>query len=207
MAVPPLAKLAGCAGPFLIVAAAVLCIARAGRRPPLARAALLAFCLAAVLAPVGGLPVYGYFWGVIGQPSITTMLLLGGVVVARLSNRRPLPSADVKWLLGCVAAAGFVLYPTGLGLTSVDAYRFGYRPLALLVILPALAVTGWASGKRAAALFPVVAVAAFDLRLLESENLWDYLTDPVVTLFAWGWVICSIVRRCRCVPPAVQRLV
>ncbi len=29
---------------------------------------------------------------------------------------------------------------------------------------------------------------------LESENLWDYLVDPFIVFYAWGWVIYTLVK-------------
>jgi hypothetical protein len=94
----------------------------------------------------------------------------------------------VQWL---VAAGGLLLYPLTLGLGAWDPYRLGYGDPwflgALLVValhslvvdrglvtfVVALAVLGWAAGAG------------------ESRNLWDYLLDFAVFL----WALSSLLFR------------
>ena len=60
-----------------------------------------------------------------------------------------------------------------LALATIICWR--YRPGAALVIL--------------------FGVLAFDLGLLTSTNLWDYLLDLPLVLFAWGWALAISLRR------------
>ena len=193
--VPVAARIAAAAGPFLATAAAACVAARCERRPPAVRAAIVVAALVLVLLPVRGLPLYGYAWGIIGQPSITTMLLLACVVASRLFRRRLMEAGDAQWIFRVAAVAGLVLYPTGMGFTTMDAYRLGFQPRFLLVALAVIAGCAWIAGRRGAALVAVAAVAAFDLHVLESYNLWDYLTDPMLTVVAWCWAIWRLAHR------------
>lgn len=38
-------------------------------------------------------------------------------------------------------------------------------------------------------IFIVIAVIVFNFHVLESDNLWDYLIDPIITLYAWAWIL------------------
>ena len=155
-------------------------------------------CLVAVLLPINGLAVFEYFTGVVGEISVTLALLLICVMISQLIDIRILPGRDLSAIACALAVAGLVLYPPAMGLVSADIYRLGYQPTALLLVLIALALWAWASKRNMAAFAVLIAVAAFDLRLLESDNLWDYLTDPLLTFWAWGWmlsVLCAGVWR------------
>jgi hypothetical protein len=181
----------------LLVATMGMLALRAGTRPPFFRITLLALSVAAALLPTQGLPLSGYLLGLCGEFSITSLLLLMGILLRQLTGTRVSWGPDVRVALIAVALAGLFLYPAATGLLPMDPYRLGYRPAAMLIALAALAVWAWAAGRRAAAVLPLLAVAAFDFRIMESSNLWDYLIDPFVTLCAWAWVVAATVRRIR----------
>lgn len=102
-------------------------------------------------------------------------------------------------LLGAVALAGAALYPTALGAGSLDLYRFGYQPWWLLA---ALAAAGLAACRRAPLLAALLAVdmAAYALRLADSDNLWDYLLDVPLFLYALIALTLHLARRDRLQP-------
>ena len=180
------------AAPFLLMAISILAVFRARCRSWRARVTVTALCGAVILIPVNGLPVCGYFCGVVGGASVTLMLLLVCVLIHQICGTRILPGADRSSILCALAVAGLVLYPSAMGLVPIDIYRLGYQPTGLLLVLMLLALWAWVSKRTVAALVVIIAVAAFDMRLLESDNLWDYLTDPLATFWAWGWVLSGL---------------
>ena len=133
--------------------------------------------------PLRGIPLGGYPRGLLGDLSITTLVLLAVSLITALSGRRVLGTRSRAALAGWVLVAGVALYPPTLGLTRLDPYELGYRPLALVLLVAGLVVWWWWS-RLGAALVLASGVAAFNLGLLESGNLWDYLLDPV--LFVWA---------------------
>ncbi len=183
--VPQLVGLAGVALSLAAIAIAVS-VRLAGRRrsAPLPRWCGLVGLAAAAVAwvPVKGIPVGGYLRGTLGDLSVTTMLLLGATVLG-VSGRSLLDGKARTALYGWSVAAGLVLYPLTLGLTRWDPYELGFRPW-LLVLVVAVAVIGWWQRRRGAALVLTAGVTAFNLGALESANLWDYLLDPC--LFVWA---------------------
>lgn len=190
----PLDRLCGVLGPSLIVAAAAASVARLLGGSRAFRIVLAAACAGSVLLPVNGLPLYGYFLGVAGDLSITTLVLLLAALIAAAGGGSLLRNSDRALLFAAVALAGLALYPTAAGFTPFDVYRLGYRPFGLVCGVLAVSLWAWVSGRRAAAIIPLVALAAFDLHALESGNLWDYLLDPLVVLFALGWWVRRIAR-------------
>lgn len=83
---------------------------------------------------------------------------------------------QTAWSFGL--GAGILLYPMALGLGGFDPYGLGFGPTWLLV--PLLLFTLWLLYRqnRFGAIL-VACILAYNMRLLESSNLWDYLLDPL----------------------------
>lgn len=133
----------------------------------------------------GGIPLAGYPRGVAGDLSITTLALLAAALGAMLTGRTVLERPAWQGLCELAAVAGIAGYPLTLGLTQLDPYELGYRPRALVVVVAGLVVAWWWR-RRGAALVLAAGVAAFNLRLLESTNLWDYLLDMPLAVCSVG---------------------
>lgn len=176
-------QLVGFAGFALALATAA--VALAGRRGG-RRWRLIGLMGAAVAwVPLGGIPLAGYLRGVVGDLSVTTMLLLGAALLGRVSGWRVLDGPERAALWGWSVAAGLALYPLTLIPTSWDPYELGFRPRMLLLVVAAVTIGLWRR-RRGGALVLAAGVAAYDLRILESTNLWDYLVDPGLTVWALG---------------------
>jgi hypothetical protein len=189
-----LPQLVGLAGAALGLAAVAMGLSMrvAGRRrseaSPRWWCSLAALGAAATAwVPVNGIPVGGYLRGTMGDLSVTTMLLLGAAVLG-VFGRSLLDDKAKAALYGWAVAAGLILYPLTLGLTRWDPYALGFQP-RVLVLLVAGIVIGWWWRRRGAALVLTAGVGAFDLGILESGNLWDYLLDPWLFVWAAGCLV------------------
>jgi len=80
--------------------------------------------------------------------------------------------------------AAAVLYPMALGLGLFDPYRLGYGSSWFLGILLLLSLAAWFWRLYLAALSVALAVLAWSVGWYESANLWDYLLDPLLAVFA-----------------------
>jgi hypothetical protein len=193
--VPQLVGLAGAALGLAAVAIA-LSVRLAGRRrgaPPPRWCGLVGLAAAAVAwVPVKDIPVGGYLRGTLGDLSVTTMLLLGAAVLG-VSGRSLLDGKARTALYGWAVAAGLILYPLTLGLTRWDPYALGFQPRGLVVVVAVIVIGWWWCQRRRAAVVLIAGVTAFDLGVLESGNLWDYLLDP----WLFGWAAGSLVARSR----------
>jgi len=123
------------------------------------------------------LPLSAYVRGVTGELSIVTMLLLWSSI---------LPAAK-KTPLGfkvSVALIAIVFYPLALGLGMLDPYAWGYGSIGLLIAIIFFAIVcglaGWTQGVWILS-FAIIAWAA---HWHESANLWDYLLDPILAIWA-----------------------
>jgi len=184
---PRFADLLGLAGAGVVIVAVTVA---AGRKLGLRRSRLgllAGLGTIAALVPAGSLPLCASLRGVAGDLSLTTLVLL--LIGLRRARRGGSESVDcrgataLQWL---VAAGGLFLYPLTLGLGAWDPYRLGYGDpwflaallvvaflsllldLGLVTFAVALAVLAWAGGAG------------------ESRNLWDYLLDFPVFLWAFS---------------------
>ena len=71
----------------------------------------------------------------------------------------------------------------------MDPYRWGYGSYVLLGVLLVLTLLCWLREANRVVLVVLLAMTAYLLGLGESTNLWDYLVDPLILLFASAWLV------------------
>jgi hypothetical protein len=123
------------------------------------------------------LPLSAYVRGVTGELSIVTMLLLWSCV---------LPSAK-ETPLGFklpVALIAIAFYPLALGLGMLDPYTWGYGSIGLLIATIFFAVVCGLAGWTKGVWILSFAIIAWAVHWHESANLWDYLLDPFLAIWA-----------------------
>ena len=178
------------------------CLQRVARLivPPLRGWTLLAVtgAIAAVvlLVPVQGLVVARWVAGLNANFSIPLTVMLAVIVWERVFERSLLsePEWATAWSFGAIG--GLALYPMALGLGSFDPYEWGWPFSPLFVAIGALTVVlVWTQNRFGFLL--VLAAVAFQLRLLESTNYWDYLLDPVYSLVSIVWLGSGFVTSMR----------
>ena len=164
------------------------------------RITLLGLVAAGLLAaPVRGISIAAWVRGVAAGFSIPATGLLALAVWQTEFRKVVFSKADWRaaWVFG--ALAGLVLYPLALGLTRFDPYVWGWHFSPLFAAVAALsALLLWRQNRFGFLL--LLAVAAYQLRLLESANYWDYLLDPVywaVSLLALAVRLARVVALSR----------
>ena len=166
----------------------------------LALAAVVAF--AAVWFPWFGHPLP--FWS--ASLSANFSVIMAGLLVVSVFDRafetgifRP-RDWRAAWIFGAVASV--LLYPSalGLGLQNFDAYALGWPWLfwlqSLILFGPAAVTAAWLiwCGNRFG-LVLVLAFLGYAAGFQESDNLWDYLLDPVYGAVSLLMILCMIWRR------------
>ncbi len=169
----------GCALAITVLAARLPPVSRL---VPQYRAWVLAVIFIALLVPAGSIPLAGYLRGITGDLSVTTLVLLGASLLHRLRSRAVLPGRSMLLMLAVIAAAGF--YPLALGWGEYDPYRLGYGSDWLLAYLMGIALLAAWKGLPAITFTLAAAVLAWSMGWYESTNLWDYLLDPLVSIYA-----------------------
>jgi len=123
------------------------------------------------------LPLAAYVRGVTGDLSIVTLLLLW---TSALLSARPTPIL-FKFVIVLLALS---FYPFALGLGMIDPYAWGYGSIAFFIgVLTFALVCGllnWVKGVWIIA----IAIIAWAAHWHESANLWDYLLDPFLVIWA-----------------------
>ena len=143
-------------------------------------------CFLMLWLPVGGaqLPVLAYIRGVSSDLSITLVVLACLGLRQRLSGRCVGHSSEHTAVLAVVAVAALFLYPLALGWGDWDAYRPGWGAPGMWAGLLFVSLLAWACGLRRLPTLVGLALLAWTAGVLESTNLWDYLIDPWLAVYA-----------------------
>jgi hypothetical protein len=173
---------------------------------------LAAGLVIALAIPFDGLSAVEFVRGILGDLSITTLLLLG-MVCCRSSSPSsfneeqrvsfpsspgietegeteeegevvPAPSSSNTLLLLHITLAAFALYPFALGIGTFDPYRLGFGNVWFIAGLLVIALAAWLRQYTLIALSISLAVLAWNIDWYESNNLWNYLLDPWVVVYA-----------------------
>ena len=164
---------------------------------------VLFFVIVIVVAmPIDGLSAVEFVRGILGDFSITTLVLLtlflilprpisGGraemgaeTLLYHRANLRPSrPPARGKLLMLIVVTA-LLLYPLALGVSTYDPYRLGFGNLWFIAGLLIIALVASFQQYTLIALSISLAVLAWSVGWNESNNLWNYLIDPWVAIYA-----------------------
>jgi hypothetical protein len=181
---PSLTDLIGLGSAALLITAAPLVWPGVSRLPRAGLGLLLGTAAVLALVPFRGLPPAGYLRGVLGDLSITTTLLLLRAIARPFFGWAPIDPRNKLALQSLLAAGGLALYPFALGVGTGDPYRLGYANPWFVGLVLLLALAAWLRHLDLVSLCLALAVLAYALGGLESNNLWDYGLDPLVSI--WG---------------------
>jgi len=161
--------------------------------PRIAKVFLILFIGNLFFWPLGlgiELPLAAYVRGVIGDLSIVTTLLLWSSIL-NLGKATPIA---LKFAIAIIAIA---FYPLALGLGMLDPYAWGYGSIAFFIAVLFFALVcglvNWSKGVWIIA----IAILAWAAHWHESANLWDYLLDPFLAIWALVALIGALYRKRR----------
>ncbi len=130
--------------------------------------------LGALLLPIWGLPPVGYLRAFMGDLSYISVGLVVASAFTEIEVRR-------RFVILVIFVAAF-FYPMALGVGTYDPYQLGFGGSALFLWLIVLCVYSAIVGYFVPVYLIVFAVFGYFFRLLESDNVWDYLIDPWLVL-------------------------
>lgn len=185
----------GLASSAVAMAAALFLLPGVARLPRPHLALLAGMALLVALIPFGGLPLAAYVRGIIGDLSITSLILLVLSILRPLLCWRRADTSSRFALPVLIALAAVVLYPMALGLGLFDTYRWGYGNPWFMVMLLVLALAACLRQFHTVAFCIALAVFAWSVGWYESNNLWDYLLDPWVSVYMTGALMKHGLRR------------
>ena len=189
---PNFTDLTGLAGVAVAAAAAVSLLPGTAKLARSRLAVLQAAVFVLMVVPFGGMPAAAYLRGMTGDLSITTLVLLS---CAMLSPRKGCAADRQRQvLLSLVAPAALVFYPMALGAEAYDPYRLGYGTVQFVAVLLLLALAAWLRGYAMIVLCIALAALGWASGWYESGNLWDYLIDPFVAIYALAAIMNTFIR-------------
>ena len=189
--------LTGLFGITLAIVTLLVRVPRVQALPLIRRAGVLGAAIIVVSIPLWGVSPAGFVRGMTGDLSIGTLVLLVLALVRAFSDRVLVSDQNRQALLKAILIVAVLFYPLVLGLGMFDPYRLGYGDLWFMFALLGLAV--W-SGLRYSTLFAsciALAVAAWSIGWYESPNLWDYLLDPWLAVYAFAVLVKTGLARVR----------
>ena len=187
---PNFTDLTGLAGVAVAATAATLLLPSVARLAQQRMAVLLGLIFVLMLVPLGNLSLAAYLRGATGDLSITTLVLLACALLKFRCN-----TSDSKhYIQLLVTLVALVLYPMALGASSYDPYRLGYGDTQFVAALLLLALVAWVWKHDLIAVCIASATLAWSIGWYESGNLWDYLLDPFVSIYALSAIISRMVK-------------
>ena len=184
--------IAGLFGCGLLGLAAVATAIRLRRLPLRARYAVMLAAALAVFVPIGGLSIAACVRSVTGDLSAATLVLAGAACFTQLTGRTLIGHRDKQALCWLLALAAAFLYPFALGWTRFDPYALGYGSIAFVTALLLVTLGAWSARWYVIVFIVVAAALAYLAGAYESRNLWDYLIDPLVSIYALAWLLARV---------------
>lgn len=182
---------AACVQAVLLGAFAVLLLPDRFMATPGRRIALAAMVGTGAMLPfASGASLMYFSRGLLGDPSVSTVLLLLVAIFRTPRESLPVPVFIPWW----VVILGLPLYSTALGAGGFDLYEWGYGGHQLLPLLLFAVAIHWRRYPALAGVLGLV-MLAWHFRLLESANLWDYLLDPMLFVWALWQLVLAMLRR------------
>ncbi len=152
---------------------------------PAGKGILLLFSLALALYPVRGLSVSHYILSLNPVFSIGSMALLLIIVCNRIWKRNPVTDIDLKHFVIWNIFISLCVFIPALGFTGLDIYALGYGSRSLFAVM--MLVTIFLVYQKSPLSYIFIAyIVAFNLKLLPSENFFDYITDGILFFISLG---------------------
>jgi len=150
--------------------------------------AFIVFALSFVT--VSGDSVNIYCHGLVNDLSISSIVLTGYYLINSEKNSDQMTKQIIP-ISYLIALSGLFFYPTALGLGTIDPYSWGFinnsasfSSLIFICFLAMLIIFSFIKQYSLLLFTLVLCLAAYQLKLLESRNLWDYLFDPLIFSYA-----------------------
>lgn len=186
-------NLTGLASIAILIATMAMLVFRLFRIPQ-PYLSILTFVVALIVCipiPFGGLPPAAFVRGIVGDLSITSQVLLALTLLKFLAGWQPFQKREKMFLWGIIVLAALALYPLALGIGYVDPYRLGFGNMWFFGALFIIAVAAYWKRLYVITLCIALAVLAWSVGWNEATNLWNYLLDPFVAIYAIGALICG----------------
>ena len=132
-----------------------------------------------------------YCHGLVNDLSISSIILIGYYLISSEKNSERMTKQIIP-VFYLISLSGLFFYPTALGLGAIDPYSWGFinysasfnSSLIFISLIAILIIFSFIKQYSLLLFSLVLCLAAYQLKLLESRNLWDYLFDPLIFSYA-----------------------
>ena len=186
--------IAGLAGVASAVTAASLVLPGIARLSKRSLGLLQVAVFVVMLIPFSDISPAAYLRGASGDLSITTLMLIGCTLFRLCFDEENNIVMQRQPLLVLIALTALLLYPLSLGLTNFDPYRLGYGDTLFLATLLVAALAAWVWKYHLIASCISLATLAWSIGWYESSNIWDYLIDPWVAVYALTVIMLRLIK-------------
>ena len=150
------------------------------------------------LIPINHLMISEYIYGVLAGLSISTIVLLIYAnlnLMGYLNNNNNNNNKSINFYFYTLLALGIIIYPFHLLIiTKTDPNSWGFSPIIFSLILSFIAIIYYCLFKKHfAGIILLIVLICFNLNLLNSVNLWNYLIDPFLFIYAIIFSITKII--------------
>ena len=156
----------------------------------------VALCIvlsALMMVPVDGMAILFYIRSLTADISVLHVAYIWSGIIAMFMHRTVV-RVPPRWA-ALLVVSGLAFYLSSLGAVPFDLYALGYgSPVALACVL-AIFVMLLLYGHAWAALLLALACLGWQYRLLESDNLFDYLFDIWFWFYCWGVMLSATLRK------------
>lgn len=156
--------------------------------------AVIAVLLGSLSASLGSVSAAAVIRGGVGDLSIPGLYILCLYALERIIGFSPAARKEVDWICALIGPVALIFYPLALGLGSYDPYGLGYGSPYLLALLLALSLYALIRGSYRVVILLSLSVLCYAAGWYESNNLWDYILDPIFGLYAIGIAIQKCFR-------------
>lgn len=143
--------------------------------------------------PLSGLSLADYILSLNPNYSIGSVVLFFILLWRQFGWRPLLSQKDLLWFSIWNVVVSLCLYISYLGFISFDLYPLGYGFSTLFLITASLTIMLFLLHSPLSYIF-IAYIAAFNLKLLPSDNFFDYITDGILFLISLGIVIYYTIR-------------
>lgn len=147
------------------------------------RLGLATALITVLLIPFGALSLAEILRGLLGDLSSTSLLML---VLALRINTDALQHRNLKIFIALLALA---LFPFALGIGMFDPYRLGFGNPWFIAGLLVMSLSAYYLRQTYIALSITLAVLAWSIGWGEANNVWNYLLDSWLGIYALGSVL------------------
>ena len=147
----------------------------------------------ATLYPFTRLSLAEYLLSLNPNFSIGSIVLFVVFLWKEIGGKQLLSDKDILWFSVFNVAVALCLYASYMGFAEFDLYYQGYGFSTGFVIMLILTVMLFIVRNRLSYIF-IAYIIAFNLRLLYSDNFYDYITDGILFLISVGLLVSSFLK-------------